>query len=88
MRTIKFSQVAVNEMLSYKSGNQKLVFKIPELIDDVQNHPFEGLGKPEPLKNEYAGCWSRRISDEHRLVYKLTDEFIEVISCRGHYTDK
>lgn len=88
MRTIKFSQVAVNEMLSYKSGNQKLVFKIPELIDDVQNHPFEGLGKPEPLKNEYAGCWSRRICDEHRLVYKLTDEFIEVISCRGHYTDK
>lgn len=88
MRTVKFSQIALNEMLSYKSGNQKLVFKILELIDDIQKHPFEGLGKPEPLKNEYAGCWSRRVSDEHRLVYKLTDEFIEIISCKGHYTEK
>ena len=85
MRAIEFSQIALEEMLWYKTGNQNLIFKILELINDIQKHPFEGIGKPEPMKNEYAGFWSRRINDEHRLVYKITDEKIEISSCKGHY---
>jgi toxin YoeB len=59
--------------------------KINELLKDTKREPFDGLGKPEPLKYEYAGLWSRRITDEHRLVYKVYDESIAVVSCRYHY---
>jgi toxin YoeB len=52
---------------------------------DTLRQPFAGLGKPEPLKHELSGYWSRRINDEHRLVYKITDEAITIISCRYHY---
>ena len=85
MRKVIFSPTALNELHLYKSGNQKLVFKIFDLITDIQKDPFEGLGKPEPLKENLKGYWSRRINDEHRLIYKVTDDFIEVVSCHGHY---
>jgi toxin YoeB len=85
MRQIVFSPTALNELSLFKSGNQNLVFKIVELINDIQKNPFQGLGKPEPLKNDYRGYWSRRINDEHRLIYKVSDNFIEIIACYGHY---
>ena len=85
MKVIQFSQSALNDLNSFRSGNQKLVFKVLDLLTDIQKTPFEGIGKPEPLKHQFSGYWSRRISDEHRLVYKVTDEVIEVISCSGHY---
>jgi len=85
MRKIIFSPTALNELHLYKSGNQKLIFKIFELISDIQKNPFEGLGKPEPLKENLKSYWSRRISDEHRLIYKVTNDSIEIISCYGHY---
>ncbi|MGD8793483.1 MAG: Txe/YoeB family addiction module toxin [Anaerolineae bacterium] len=56
-----------------------------KLIRDIDRDPFVGLGKPEPLKHDLAGLWSRRITDEHRLVYKVTEEEIVIISCRFHY---
>ena len=87
MRVVEFTQIALEDLSWYKTGNQKLVFKILDLISDIQKNPFEGIGKPEPLKNEYAGFWSRRINDEHRLIYKVTSEKIEIYSCKGHYVD-
>ena len=85
MRNIVFSPSPLEELSRFKSGNQKLVFKILELINDIQKNPFDDLGKPEPLKENYKGFWSRRINDEHRLVYSVTDDTIEIFSCHGHY---
>lgn len=62
-----------------------MVFKILELITDIQKHPFEGIGKPEPLKGNFTGFWSRRIDDEHRLIYKISDGEITILKCKGHY---
>jgi len=59
--------------------------KINELLRDIKRSPFEGIGKPEPLRHELQGCWSRRINDEHRLVYKVEDHAIAIVSCRYHY---
>ncbi len=55
------------------------------VIDDILRHPFSGIGKPEPLKHQLKGYWSRRINDEHRLVYKITETEIIIISCKFHY---
>ena len=59
--------------------------KINALIKECQCHPFEGTGKPEPLKGDLAGYWSRRIDREHRLVYRVTGSDLEILSCRYHY---
>lgn len=59
--------------------------KIFELIKDVERNPFSGIGKPEPLKHKFKGLWSRRITKEHRLIYKVTAEEIIFVSCRFHY---
>jgi toxin YoeB len=67
------------------SGNKQIQKKITELVNHIVQHPFTGRGKPEPLKYELQGCWSRRISDEHRLVYEVFDENIHILSMRGHY---
>ena len=85
MRTIVFSQTALTQLSSYKSGNQKLVFKVLDLLEEIQKTPFAGKGKPEALKHELAGYWSRRINDEHRLIYKVSPDQIEIFSCLGHY---
>jgi toxin YoeB len=86
MRIVQFTQTALDELNYFKAGNQKLVFKILDLIADIQKSPFTGLGKPEGLKGNYTGCWSRRISDEHRLVYKVEDQKIIIYRCHGHYS--
>jgi toxin YoeB len=86
MRKVVFSPSALNDLKLFKSGNQKLVFRILEIITDIQSEPFKGIGKPEPLKGNYQGYWSRRIDEEHRLVYKVTDSSIEIHSCYGHYS--
>ncbi|MEL7329343.1 MAG: Txe/YoeB family addiction module toxin, partial [Cyanobacteria bacterium J06559_1] len=69
----------------WASQDKKTHRKIVSLINDVLRQPFEGLGKPEPLKHDLKGCWSRRITDEHRLVYKVTESSIIILSCRFHY---
>jgi toxin YoeB len=85
MRKVSFLEDAIQELNEYKFGQPKLVFKIFDLLVDIDKNPFEGLGKPEPLKGSLQGFWSRRISDEHRLVYKVTDDEIIVFSCKSHY---
>ena len=72
-----------------KSGNKAIMNKITALIEDIQLHPFEGIGKPEPLKYELSGKWSRRINQEHRIIYKVTEEdtieILDILSLKGHY---
>ncbi|MBI5326392.1 MAG: Txe/YoeB family addiction module toxin [Ignavibacteriae bacterium] len=85
MKKVKFWQVALEDYKVWANTDIKIYRKIAKLIEDIQKQPFEGLGKPEPLKHDYQGCWSRRITQEHRLVYKVTDEEIIIISCMYHY---
>ncbi|WP_072319741.1 Txe/YoeB family addiction module toxin [Microcystis aeruginosa] len=66
-------------------ADKKVDAKIVSLIKDVQREPFSGLGKPEALKHELSGLWSRRITKEHRLVYSLSDQEIVIVSCKFHY---
>lgn len=68
-----------------KSGDQSVRKKIGELLVDIQRSPFEGLGKPEQLKHEWSGYWSRRINKEHRLVYQVEGSVITIHSLFGHY---
>ena len=72
-----------------KSGNKSFIKKISELLRAIVENPFEGIGKPEPLKHNLSGVWSRRINQEHRLVYEIVDEktieILNIISLKGHY---
>ena len=68
------------------SGSKQAQKKISELLNDIVQHPFTGIGKPEPLKHQLQGCWSRRISDEHRLVYEVFEGNIHILSLKGHYS--
>jgi len=67
------------------SGNEKIMNRITLLIESIEKTPFSGIGKPEPLKHEMSGFWSRRITKEHRLVYRKIDETIEITALRFHY---
>lgn len=86
MRRIAFLPEAFADFTEWATIERKTHAKIVSLVRDIQRDPFAGLGKPEPLKHELAGLWSRRITDEHRLVYKVTDEDIVIVSCRYHYS--
>lgn len=68
-----------------KSGNKPVLKKITQLIEDIMNTPYEGVGKPEQLKYKLKGCWSRRINKEHRLIYEIDADKILVHSLKGHY---
>jgi len=68
-----------------KSGQSKIVKKIEKLLTSIEETPFTGLGKPEPLKHNYSGKWSRRITDEHRIIYSIEAEIVYIYSFRGHY---
>ena len=72
-----------------KSGNKNILNKITDLIEDIQLHPFEGIGKPEQLKYQLSGKWSRRINQEHRIIYKVTEEntieILDILSLKSHY---
>ena len=86
MRTINFTKTAFEEYKSWRNENKKIQDKIADLIDDILRHPFEGIGKPEPLKHHLKGYYSRRITEEHRHVYQVTENAINIISCKDHYT--
>lgn len=84
-RRVVFEASAFEDFSQWASQNRKLYRKITSLIKEINRTPFTGTGKPEPLKYELKGYWSRRINDEHRLVYKVTDNEISIISCKYHY---
>ena len=76
---------AWEDYLYLQKTDDKILLGINELIKDSLLSPFKGIGKPEPLKGNYSGCWSRRINDEHRLVYKVMQERLHTLQCRFHY---
>lgn len=76
---------AWEDYLYWQQSDKKILSRINELIKECLRTPFNGIGKPELLKGNYKGCWSRRITDEHRLVYKVRDERLHILQCRFHY---
>lgn len=82
---VSFTENAWEDYLYWQKMDKKIVKRIHELIKDIKRNPFEGLGKPEPLKYDFAEKWSRRITDEHRLVYQVAENNLIVFTCRYHY---
>ena len=82
---ITFSSHSWSDYLYWQQTDKKILKRINELIKDIQRTPFEGRGKPEPLKHNLAGFWSRRITEEHRLVYEILDNNVLIAACRYHY---
>ncbi len=82
---ISWHPTAWEDYLYWQKTDKAILRRINTLVRDIQRNPFEGIGKPEPLKYEWSGFWSRRINDEHRLVYTYQDKQIVIAQCRYHY---
>ncbi|MGW5108826.1 Txe/YoeB family addiction module toxin [Nocardia sp. NPDC004123] len=82
---VTFVKVAFEDFEHWVSTDRKMALRIIRLIGDIQRDPFDGLGKPEPLKGDKSGYWSRRINDEHRLVYSVTGDTVIIVQARYHY---
>ncbi len=80
-----FTETAWKEYLYWQTKDRKILLRINSLIKDIERNGNEGIGKPEALKHDLAGFWSRRITEEHRLIYQVDAHNINVISCLGHY---
>lgn len=87
MGRISFSEKAWEDYLYWQSQDKKTLKRINLLLQDISRNGYTGIGKPEPLKEKLTGLWSRRIDDTNRLVYRISDDLIEVVQCRGHYND-
>ena len=85
MKSLEFDASAFEDLAWWIEQDRDKALKILKLIKDVQRDPFRGIGKPEPLRHELAGCWSRRIDQEHRLIYQVTSEKIRILACQYHY---
>ena len=86
MKYVSFENQALKDYSEWAIKNKKIFNKINILIKTIQRTPYEGQGNPEPLKYEYSNYWSRRITKEDRLVYKIEDENIYIAQCKGHYS--
>ena len=82
---LAFTESAWEEYLWFQEHERKLVKRINSLIKDIMRSPFDGIGKPEPLKANLSGYWSRRINQEHRLIYSVSAQYLIVTGCRYHY---
>jgi toxin YoeB len=82
---LEFDPAGFEDLAWWVRHDRKRAQRLIRLIQETQADPFGGIGKPELLKHELAGCWSKRIDEEHRLVYQVTDEKIRVLACRYHY---
>jgi toxin YoeB len=82
---ITFNDTSWNEYLFWQKNDKQKLNKINELLKDISRNPYEGIGKPEALKHKYIGYWSRRIDEEHRLIYKVIQDEIIIYKCRFHY---
>jgi toxin YoeB len=86
MKTVQFEEATYIDFVNWASENKIIFKKIANHIKDIdRNGENIGIGKPEPLKHNLAGYWTRRITDEHRLVYKIENEIIVIVQCKGHY---
>ncbi|MFQ5674162.1 MAG: Txe/YoeB family addiction module toxin [Nitrospinales bacterium] len=85
MKNLEFDPSAFDDLDWWIKKDRKKALKIIKLIKEVQRTPFQGTGKPEKLKHELSGCWSRQIDQEHRLVYEVLETKIRILACRFHY---
>jgi toxin YoeB len=85
VRKLEFDPAAIEDLAWWVQQDRRTALRVIELIQDIHRDPFTGKGKPEPLKHELAGCWSRRIDQEHRLVYQIKSDKIRILACRHHY---
>lgn len=85
MKPVEFDTHAFEDLAWWIQQDRKTALRIVKLIKEIQRTPFAGMGKPEPLKHDLQGCWSRRISQEHRLVYEVKEDKIRILACRYHY---
>ena len=87
MKKIWFDE-AWDDYIYWQTQDKKTIKRINALLKDIERNYFNGIGKPEPLKGELSGFWSRRINDTDRLTYRINNDILEILSCRGHYDDK
>ena len=87
MKRLQWDYDAWQDYVYWQTQDKKTLKRSNMLIKDIGRNPFDGIGKPEPLKGELSGFWSRRIDDEHRLVYVAEEDAILIIACKGHYND-
>lgn len=85
MSNMMFTERAWEEYCYWQTQDKKTLKRINQLLVDIKRNNFSGMGKPEPLKNNFSGFWSRRIDGANRIVYKIEGEFIQIIQCKGHY---
>ena len=85
MRRIEFDTAAFEDLAWWIEQDRSQALKIIRMVRECLRDPFSGAGKPEPLKHELAGCWSRRITQEHRLLYQVSTDKIRILACRFHY---
>ncbi len=86
MKKIWFDE-AWEDYIYWQTQDEKTLKRINMLLRDIEREYFDGIGKPEPLKGDMSGFWSRRIDDTNRLVYRIRGEVMEIVSCKGHYED-
>jgi toxin YoeB len=84
-RRLTFSDEAWEDYVYWQGTDRSMVRRINQLIKDILRSPYDGIGKPEPLKHQLAGWWSRRIDAEHRFVYRVTEQAVEIANLRHHY---
>jgi toxin YoeB len=82
---VSFDKNGLEDYIYWQTQDRKTLKKINQLLSDIVRSPFSGIGKPEPLKEDLSGCWSRRIDDKNRLVYSVNTDSILVYSCKSHY---
>lgn len=87
IKELKWDFDAWEDYLYWQSQDKKILKRINQLIKDMRRDPFNGIGKPEPLKGNLTGLWSRRINERHRIVYLIENEALLIFSCKGHYND-
>ena len=87
MKKVWFDE-AWSDYIYWQTQDKKTIKRINNLLKDIERSYFNGIGKPEPLKNELSGFWSHRIDDTNRLIYRINDNTLEILSCRAHYDDK
>jgi len=80
-----WSDKAWNDYLYWQTQDKKTLKRVNQLVKDIERNNFEGIGKPEALKGNLSGFWSRRIDDSNRLIYRINGESIDILSCKGHY---
>jgi len=87
MNNIMFTERAWEEYCYWQNQDRKTLKRINQLLIDIKRNEFAGIGKLEPLKNDLSGFWSRRIDEANRIVYRIVNEQIEIVQCKGHYND-